>query len=202
VTAESDVSAGTSAPDPEQQARAGVYSLLGALLAAPPDADLLESLRNLPPGTGVLAPAWEQLAQAARQVQPEALQQEYQALFIGLGRGELVPYASWYLTGFLMEKPLAQLRADLRKLGFERRDGVAEPEDHVAAICEVMAMTIVEDKLSLEEQSGFFAAYVGSWFPQFFQDLGQAKSADFYRAAGRLGTRLMDIEQQYFAMPA
>jgi TorA maturation chaperone TorD len=194
--------AGIGSLDAEQQARAGVYSLLGALLAAPPDTDLLESLRNLHPGTGLLAPAWEQLIQAAREARPEQTQEEYHALFIGLGRGELVPYASWYLTGFLMEKPLAQLRADLRRIGFVRQDGVAEPEDHAAAVCEVMSMTIVENTLSLREQSAFFTTYVGSWLPRFFHDLGRAESADFYRVVGRLGTLLMDVEQEYFAMPA
>jgi len=202
VITESDASAGTGPLDEEQRARAGIYSLLGALLAGPPDAELLDSLSNLQPGTGVLAPVWEQLAQAARQARPAQLQEEYHALFIGLGRGELVPYASWYLTGFLMEKPLAQLRADLRKIGFARQDGVAEPEDHAAAICEIMAMIIVENRLYLNEQSTFFTVYVGSWLPRFFQDVGGAESADFYRAVGRLGSRLMDVEQQYFAMPA
>ena len=202
MTAEADASAGTGPLDEDQRARAGIYSLLGALLAAPPDTELLDSLSNLQPGTGVLAPAWELLAQAARQARPAQLQEEYHALFIGLGRGELVPYASWYLTGFLMEKPLAQLRAELRRIGFARQDGVAEPEDHATAICEIMAMIIVENALSLDEQTIFFAAHVGSWLPRFFQDLGQAESADFYRAVAGLGARLMDVEQQYFAMPA
>jgi TorA maturation chaperone TorD len=199
---EADPAAGSAVTDEDQQARAGVYSLLGALLAAPPDNRLLDALRNLPPGAGLLAPAWEQLRQAARQARPERLQDEYHALFIGLGRGELAPYGSWYLTGFLMEKPLAQLRADLRRMGFARQEGVAEPEDHAAAVCEVMAMTITENRLTFQEQSAFFSTHLGSWLPRFFQDLEQAESADFYRAVGGLGTRLMAVEQAYFAMPA
>ena len=124
------------APDEDQLARAGAYSLLGALLAAPPNGDLLHSLRELPPGDGLLAPAWDSLAKAAGEARPESLEDEYHALFIGLGRGELVPYASWYLTGFLMEKPLAQLRAELRELGFTRQEGVAEPEAPLAELIE------------------------------------------------------------------
>jgi TorA maturation chaperone TorD len=202
MTSEADPAAGNTVADAEQQARAGVYSLLGALLVASPDASRLESLRHLQPGTGILAPAWEQLGEAARRVRPEQLQDEYHALFIGLGRGELAPYGSWYLTGFLMEKPLAQLRAELRRMGFERQEGVAEPEDHAAAVCEVMAMTIAENRLTFLEQSTFFSHHVGSWLPRFFRDLEQAESAQFYRAVGGLGSRLMEIEKQYFAMPA
>jgi TorA maturation chaperone TorD len=162
---------------------------------------LLHSLRELPPGDGLLAPAWDSLAKAAGEARPESLEDEYHALFIGLGRGELVPYASWYLTGFLMEKPLAQLRAELRDLGFTRQEGVVEPEDHAAAVCEVMAMTIMENRLSFPEQSEFFANHLGSWLPRFFQDLEQAESAVFYAAVGGFGARLMAVEQQYFAMP-
>jgi len=193
--------AGNAAPDQDQLARAGAYSLLGALLAAPPSGDLLHSLRELPPGAGLLAPAWAGLAKAAGAVRPESLEDEYHALFIGLGRGELMPYASWYLTGFLMEKPLAQLRAELRGLGFARQEGVAEPEDHAAALCEVMAMTIAENRLSFQEESEFFVRYLGSWLPRFFQDLKRAESAAFYAAVGDFGARLMAVEQQYFAMP-
>lgn len=193
--------AGNVAPDEDQLARAGAYSLLGALLAAPPNGDLLHSLRELPPGDGLLAPAWDSLGKAAGEARPESLEDEYHVLFIGLGRGELVPYASWYLTGFLMEKPLAQLRAELRELGFTRQEGVAEPEDHAAAVCEVMAMTIMENRLSFFEQSEFFANHLGSWLPRFFQDLEQAESAVFYAAVGGFGARLMAVEQQYFAMP-
>jgi len=191
-----------AAADEHQLARAGVYSLLGTLLAAPPDGELLGLLREVQPGTGALAPAWERLRLAAREAGPQQLEVEYHTLFIGLGRGELVPYASWYLTGFLMEKPLAQLRAELLRLGFSRQEGVAEPEDHAAALCEVMAMTISENRLTFLEQSAFFSRHMGSWLPRFFRDLEQAESAGFYRAVGHLGTRLMAFEQQYFAMPA
>jgi TorA maturation chaperone TorD len=202
LTQEANPAPGGALPDEDQQARAGVYALLGALLAAPPDSGLLDALRNLQPGAGVLAPAWAQLREAARQARPDTLQDEYHALFIGLGRGELAPYGSWYLTGFLMEKPLAELRAELRNMGFARQEGVAEPEDHAAAVCEVMAMTITENRLTFLEQSTFFSTHLGSWLPRFFQDLEQADSANFYRAVGGLGKRLMAVEQQYFAMPA
>lgn len=188
--------------DAEQRARAGVYSLLGALLAAPPPPELLTTLQTLEPGAGVLAPAWQALRAVADEASPARVEEEYNALFIGLGRGELAPYGSWYLTGFLMEKPLAALRARLQQLGYTRQDGVAEPEDHVAALCDVMAMIIAESSLTFSEQAEFFASYVESWMPRFFQDLEEAEAACFYRAVGGLGTRLMGVERQYFAMPA
>jgi TorA maturation chaperone TorD len=199
TTGPDSTAAGTPA-DEEERARAGVYSLLGALLASPPQPDLLTMLRDLEPGTGALAPAWQSLKLAAGQAGPERLEEEFNALFIGLGRGELVPYGSWYLTGFIMEKPLAELRARLQQLGFARQEGVAEPEDHVAALCEVMAMTIAENRLTFSEQAAFFSRHVGSWMPRFFADLEKAQSAGFYRAVGSLGTRLMAVEQQYFVM--
>jgi TorA maturation chaperone TorD len=105
-----------------------------------------------------------------------------------VGRGELMPYGSWYLTGFLMEQPLARLRGELSELGFARRDGVKEPEDHAAALCDVMAMISTgEDAASLDVQTGFFSRHIAPWMGRFFRDMQQAPSARFYRAVGQLG---------------
>ena len=129
-----------------------------------------------------------------------ALAQEYQDLFIGLGRGEVVPYGSWYMTGFLMDRPLAVLRGELEALGFERQEGVAEPEDHAAALCETMAMLVSEGH-PIEVQQRFFQNHMGPWMGRFFRDLNEARSAAFYRAVGQFGEQFMEFESGYLTMP-
>jgi len=188
--------------EPEEQARVDVYRLLAALLAAPPSADLLALVRDIRSGEGQLASVWQALCQAAELAEPGELEREYQDLFIGLGRGELNPYASWYLTGFLMEKPLADLRDELAALGVARRTEVSEPEDHAAALCETMALMLTESGSDAARCERFFRTYLGSWMVRFFEDLEGANGARFYRAVGRLGRAFMEIEQQYYAMPA
>jgi TorA maturation chaperone TorD len=194
---------------PEEAARADTYVLLGALLARPPTDDLLTLLRQLDtserPGPGLntcdMATAWSVLKLAAKHARAEALADEFYALFIGLGRGEMVPYGSWYLTGFLMEKPLAKLRLDLAELGFERAEAVKEPEDHAAALCEVMAMIINSaGEIPFETQQTFFAEHMGSWMGRFFSDLRSAQAANFYTAVGNFGGRFMELESRYFSM--
>ena len=191
-------------PDQGERARADIYRLLAALLVGPPDQALLEGLRNLDPeataGTAMNA-AWQGLRAAAENTGSHDVGQEYFNLFIGLGRGELVPYASWYVHGLLMEKLLASLREELATLGFERCEGVAEPEDHVAALCEVMGMIICESELSLRE-AAFFETYLDPWMGRFFVDLQEAETAVFYKRVGYLGQQFMEIERQYFSLPA
>lgn len=190
--------------DPGERARADVYRLLGALLAAPPGAALIEMLRGINPQQAddgdAMTAAWHALRAAAEQADPARLEEEYFNLFIGLGRGEVVPYASYYIHGFLMEKVLASLRSDLAGLGIERRDEVAEPEDHIAALCEVMGMIITGHGLQLK-QLGFFEDYVDSWAGRFFEDLGKAQNADFYLAVAQLGQAFLAVERQYFSLP-
>lgn len=186
-----------------EQARVDVYRLLAALLAGPPDQAMLDALGTLQleatAGTSMNS-VWQQLRAAAENTGPQALDKEYFNLFIGLGRGELVPYASWYVHGLLMEKLLASLRQTLATLGFERREGVSEPEDHVAALCEVMGMIISESELSLK-QAEFFETYLDPWMGRFFIDLQEAETADFYKSVGHLGQQFLDIERQYFSLP-
>ena len=180
--------------------RAGVHELLARLLAREPDAAVLERLRaigDVDAEGGPLAMGWELLRAAAERATPEAAREEYNALFIGVGRGELVPFGSWYLTGFLMEKPLAELRVDLARLGIERHGGVAESEDHAAALSEAMALIIrADDEIPFETQRAFFAAHLAPWMGRFHEDLQNAPSADFYRAVGFFGASFVEIERQ------
>jgi TorA maturation chaperone TorD len=192
----------TTVPVDEDGARGNLYALLGRLLSGPPDHELLELLREISPAPAddsLLAASWQMLAVAAARTNLEQLRHEYDALFIGLGRGEVVPYASWYLTGFLMEQPLAQLRGDLRELGIERQPGVHEPEDHAAALCDTMALLITgAAPAPLGQQQGFYCRHMEPWLARFFRDLQQAPSARFYRAVGQLGEQFIGVESQAF----
>ena len=199
-----EASAGSANLEPVEQARVDVYRLLGALLAGPPGAALIEMLRGISSprsedGAGMAA-AWQALRAAAEAADLAALEEEYFNLFIGLGRGELVPYTSFYIHGFLMEKVLASLRDELAALGIARRNGVAEPEDHAAAVCETMGMIIAGSGLHLQ-QLAFFERFVDSWMGRFFTDLGTAESAGFYRAVALLGQQFLTVERQYFTLP-
>ena len=190
--------------DAGEQARADVYRLLGVLLAAAPGVVLIDMLRGITPVEAddgdAMKDAWRALRAAAERAEPARVEDEYFNLFIGLGRGELVPYASYYIHGFLMEKVLASLRDELAVLGIERRSGVAEPEDHAAALCEIMGMIIAGHGLHLQ-QSSFFERYIDSWMGRFFDDLGKAEAAEFYKAVASLGQQFLKVERRYFTLP-
>jgi len=193
---------GNEATGEEQHYRAGAYGLLAALLRCPPEQALLDhvaELADVEQTNDELSLAMSMLGLAAKDSSPESIDTEYHALFIGMGRGELVPFGSWYLTGFLMEKPLAVLRDDLALLGFERHSDTHEPEDHVAALSEVMAM-LISDGQDLSCQADFFAAHIAPWFDRFFTDLSTAKNAVFYRAVGRFGRAFVEFERDYLSM--
>ena len=189
--------------------RANTYGLLGALLAAPARREHFDLLANIGvsstpstdgPSIDDLGAAWRDLGCAAAHADVEAVDDEYHALFIGVGSGELIPYGSWYLTGFVMDKPLAALRTDLAALGFERRDDVKEPEDHAAALLETMALLAASAEHGIDVQRRFFDAHVATWMRTFFADLQSADSARFYRAVGRFGDRFMKFEMQYLSI--
>jgi TorA maturation chaperone TorD len=137
---------------------------------------------------------------AARENKPEALDDEYHNLFIGIGRGELVPYASWYLTGFLMDRPLAYLRRDLKVLGIERQPGTNDPEDHAAALCESMRVIISAGDIPFPTERQFFLNHIACWMPVFFQDLQRARAACLYAAVGGLGEAFLRFENRYFEL--
>ncbi len=187
----------------EQRYRASAYGLLAALLRAPPERALLDYVSDLSPAgeenSDELAQALADLAAASREADPAALDDEYHALFIGVGGGELMPYGSWYLTGYMMEQPLADLRDDLARLGFERNAEVREPEDHISALFEVFSVMIA-DAVSLDEQRDFYQKHVLPWVARFFDDLDKARSAEFYRTVARFGAAFNQLESTYLSM--
>lgn len=183
-------------------ARAQEYALLSALLARAPNTALLEQLATLRGDATPIGLAHAALAEAAGRTDVERVGREYFDLFIGLGRGELLPYASYYLTGFLHERPLARLRADLSKLGIERVAGEPEPEDHAAILCEIMA-GLVGRRLPAPAGADreLFEQHLKPWIERFFADLERAEAADFYRGVGMLGQVFIEIETDAFALP-
>jgi TorA maturation chaperone TorD len=183
--------------------RARFYGLLATLLVAPPPEDLLRRLASMTADATPLGTALGHLAEAASATTSESVADEFAALFVGVTGGEIMPYGSWYLTGFLHEKPLAELRDDMARLGIEPSPGVSEPEDHAASLLEMMQGLITGlfgEPLSLSEQKSFFQAHLGCWMPRFLDDLEKAPSARFYRSVAETGRVFIDIEVQAFAM--
>ncbi len=187
----------------EDRARAQMYQLLGALLGSPPSSELLSGLATLQGDESPLGSASRQLAAMAGRTSPDSANREFHNLFIGLGRGELLPYASYYLTGFLNEKPLAALRGDLMKRGIEANSEVKEPEDHIGTLCEVMAGIITGEfscDSDVASQKAFFETHIKKWAELFFSDLEKAQSAVFYAPVGSLGKAFMSVEAEAFAI--
>ena len=187
-----------------QAMRASVYDLLAALLVSRPEQSVLDALAELgdvEAEASEIAMGWALLKQAALRSSQKDIEDEYFSLFVGVGRGELVPHGSWYMTGFLMEKPVAVLRRDLNALGIVRDDGVRKSEDHIAALCNAMALLIRNsDEISFERQKQFYMDHLEPWVKTFFADLQQADAAHFYRAVGFFGESIAKFEKDYFAM--
>ncbi|MDR9436850.1 MAG: molecular chaperone TorD family protein [Thiohalophilus sp.] len=184
--------------------RANTYSLLARLLRKVPDPPLLDVLSRIESankerqnGFGL---SWHLLKLNASRARLSELDDEFHDLFIGLGHGEVIPYASWYRTGYLMDRPLARLRHDLRQLGIERQQQVSEPEDHIAALCEAMAM-LIDSGSDLEAQQTFYRLHLHGWLQRCFRDIEQAPSARFYKAVGQLGQHFVELEQHYLDVP-
>lgn len=180
--------------------RADIYQLLATLLRQAPDAELLNWLAELAieQDGSRLAECWQALAIAAADAEHKRLQSAHFRHLVGVIQGEVVPYASWYRNGELMEAALVALRQDLRVLGFERSEHTRDPEDHLAALCEVMAMLI---ESASQEQAYFFSQHLAPWAASCFADLGQVDTA-FYAALGQLGSAFMESEQARLSIDA
>lgn len=189
-------SAGKVMVAPEDRERAILYGILASGLERAADRGWLAAVAALPRLDGDIGVPLAELSRIAAAADPETLRREYHDLFIGVGRGEFVPYASYYLTGFLNEKPLALLRQDMRRLGIERDPDIHEPEDHIAAICAMMAGLIDGSfgEGDEEEASAFFRAHLAVWAPYFFKDLAASTTGELYPALGRLGQAFIAVE--------
>ncbi len=189
----------------EDRLRADLYDYLGLILSGPPDQALLSQTAKLSGDQTDLGSAISALSRIASLSKPRMVESEFNALFIGLGRGELLPYASYYLTGFLNEKPLASLRRDMAARGMTRAENVYEPEDNIASLMEMMAGMIrgrFGAPAALADQKTFFNKHIGPWAGHFFTDLEAAKHSVLYASVGAVGRVFMEIEAQGFRMSA
>jgi len=187
--------------DEIDHARAREYSLLAALLSHSPDAQMVEHLAGLSGDGTPLGAAHGGLGAAAASANPERIEREYFDLFVGLGRGELFPYASYYLTGYLYGRPLARVRETLKQLGLERTEEQSEPEDHVAVLFKVMAGLASGQIVAPDgTDRSIFENHLKPWIGRFFSDLERAESATFYRCVGSLGRIFMEIETEAFSL--
>ena len=196
----------TSALD-EETARSELYGLLALLYYASPAIELIASLRvaatEAPAAGGFLEEPWRALVGVARELTPQAIQSEYNALFGGVGKPEVYLYGSHFLSGFLNEKPLARLRTSLADLGLARDDAMPETEDHIACLCEVMRYLIAGDDVAvanLTHQRAFFAEHLQPWVTQLCDALQAHPQARFYAALAALTRAFMEVEAQGFDM--
>ncbi len=194
---------GEAATNDMDLARAHEYALLASLLMRAPDAKLLGQIGELRGDATPLGFAHVELAEAAKNADVIKAEREFFDLFIGIGRGELLPYGSYYLTGFLHERPLARLREDLGRIGVARADGVAEPEDHAGILCEIMS-GLASGRLPAPADSDrtIFEKHMAPWIGRFFADLERADAAQFYRRVGTVGRLFIEIETGAFALPS
>lgn len=187
--------------DEIDQLRAAEYGLLSLLLGKAPDAQTLSRVATLKGDASDLGMAHVELAAAAADLSERSIAKEFFDLFVGLGRGEFLPYASYYLTGFLHERPLARVREDFDLLGIERTGPSREPEDHLSILLEVMAgFARGEFEADFAAQTRFFERHLKPWAARMFADLELSNSAKFYRAVGRVGRVFMELESEAFTL--
>ncbi|PCJ30473.1 MAG: molecular chaperone TorD [Gammaproteobacteria bacterium] len=181
--------------------RSQTYALLARLLSSSPDQELLDNLAaiEIEYADSPMGKLWLALTTAAKQADVSKLNDDYQTLFIGVTHGQLIPYSSYYQTGFLMEEPLSELRTDLAKLGLERQDETTEPEDHIAAECEVMRLILTAEGTPIVSDKVFFNSHIEPWAGQFFNDLMQIKTMNFYQTVGEFGTGFFSLEQRIYS---
>ena len=188
----------------EEAARADLYGLLATLFYAPPPQQLLDTIGAAQTrGDSVLEQAWADLSVACKMARAEPVREEYEALFVGVGKPEVMLYGSFYLSGFLMEKPLAALRTDLANLGLRRDEGIPESEDHIASLCEVMRHLIASEDSSHSDiavQKKFFANHLQPWVLQMCDTVTNHPGTHFYAPVARLAKTFFEIEMQAFDM--
>lgn len=185
--------------------RSDMYLFLSGVLQREPSDNLVGEYNNLDGDKTRIGKAFNILSDLSKKVSPSDIRNEYQNLFIGVGRGELLPFGSFYVTGFLHDKPLASIRRDLNAMGIKRGDDFKEPEDHIACLCEIMSGMIIGEYgkyFSVPEQKSFFTKHIQPWAEHFFTDLEGAKSAIFYSPVGTIGKLFMKIEEEAFLMDA
>ncbi|MDB2583071.1 molecular chaperone TorD family protein [Alphaproteobacteria bacterium] len=187
----------------EDQLRADMYSFLANLLRAEPSAELVNQLTKLESDESPIGKSIKTLSKLASSLDLPTIRDEYVRIFIGVGRGEILPFASYYLTGFLKDKPLAKLRSDMKEIGIQLAENVKEPEDHIASLFDMMSGLILgkfSKKFSIGEQKDFFNKHLAPWVDLLMRDIESSRIAVFYSPIGTIGREFMEIERSSFSM--
>jgi TorA maturation chaperone TorD len=195
----------------EEAARAEFYALLARLFYAGPDAALLQAIALTGAGGGTtagwpepapLGAAWRALASASLAMDAEAARDEYDSVFVGTGRAEITPYASHYLGRSAPERVLVSLRGELAALGLGRKSGAAEPEDHLAALCDVMRYLVLRGTrdAALQQQKRFFTAYIAPWYAEFCASVAASGKTNFYKPVAAFSQAFFDVEAEAFEL--
>ena len=187
----------------EDQLRADMYSFLANLLRAEPSSELVNQLTKLESDDSPIGKSIKTLSKLASSLDLPTIRDEYVRIFIGVGRGEILPFASYYLTGFLKDKPLAKLRSDMKEIGIELAENVKEPEDHIASLFDMMSGLILgkfSKKFSIGEQRDFFNKHLAPWVDLLMRDIESSRIAVFYSPIGTIGREFMEIERSSFSM--
>lgn len=187
----------------EDQLRADMYSFLANLLRAEPSAELVNQLTKLESDESPIGKSIKTLSKLASSLDLPTIRDEYVRIFIGVGRGEILPFASYYLTGFLKDKPLAKLRNDMKEIGIQLAENVKEPEDHIASLFDMMSGLILgkfSKKFSIGEQKEFFNKHLAPWVDLLMRDIESSRIAVFYSPIGTIGREFMEIERSSFSM--
>ena len=187
----------------EDQLRADMYSFLANLLRAEPSAELVNQLTKLESDESPIGKSIKTLSKLASSLDLPTIRDEYVRIFIGVGRGEILPFASYYLTGFLKDKPLAKLRNDMKEIGIQLAENVKEPEDHIASLFDMMSGLILgkfSKKFSIGEQKDFFNKHLAPWVDLLMRDIESSRIAVFYSPIGTIVREFMEIERSSFSM--
>lgn len=184
---------------PEEQGRADFYALLARLFYGPPDAALLAGLAAAGPLAGgdpsaPLARAWNALRGAAAAASAEAVREEYEAVFVGTGKAEVTLYTSAYTVKSAVDNPLVDIRAFMARHGLSRRADAFEPEDHLAALCEVMRHLVVEGEGTLDEQCAFFEQFIGGGSLLLCDAIDRSPNTVFYRCVAQVARAFVEVE--------
>ena len=187
----------------EDQLRADMYSFIANMIRTEPSQELIDSVKTLSGDSSLIGSSIKLISKLASTMHISEIHDEYVNLFLGVGRGELLPFASYYLTGFLNDKPLSKLRDDMNELGVVRLKEVKEPEDHVSSLFDIMS-GLITGKFGkvylISEQSTFFEKHLNSWVHLLMSDIESAKTAVFYAPIGSLGKEFINIEREAFKM--
>jgi len=192
-------------PAPEDLARADIYAVLARFFYAPADPPLLDMMANSPPleaneSTGEFARAWAGLIAACAATNENAAQDEFDALFVGVGKAPISPYLGAWLPAAVSEHPLVDLHAFLLSQGLARQQAVSEPEDHIAAVYEVMRHLILQPHASMDAQREFFRHTIWPGVPRLCAALQANEHAQLFKAVARLASAFAELENAAFEM--